>query len=98
LGAGYAQWNDFNNDETAGVGPCGPPYFCDTEVDYYAVGFGIYLYNNYYKDDKKLTQADLLDALKTYEHVGKMDIVSKPDDFRPRYYNYPTNHFYQIAY
>jgi hypothetical protein len=27
-----------------------------------------------------------------------MDIVSKPDDFRPRYYNYPTNHFYQIAY
>jgi hypothetical protein len=97
LGAGYAQAADYYDKKKAGIGPWYPPYLFDTEVDYYAVGFGIYLYDNYYKDDKKLTTADLLEALKSYEHADKMDIINAPNDFRPRYYNYPTNHFYQIA-
>jgi hypothetical protein len=95
VGAGTAQMLDYLAEAERGKGPCNSTYFCDTEVDYYAVGFGMYLYDNYYKDDGELTEEDLLDAFETYEDTDKMDIVSGPNDFRPRYHNYPANQFYQ---
>jgi hypothetical protein len=70
--------------------------YYDTEDDYAAVGLGMFLYDNYYKKDKKLTKADLLDALESYENANKMALVNKPKDYQPRYYEYRVDRFYQM--
>jgi hypothetical protein len=96
-GAGAAQYADYKRDpEESGIGPCSPPYYCDTEDDYAAVGLGMYLYDNYYKEDKTLTRADLLDAFKKYEYSNQMNLVNKPKDYQPRYYEYRVDRFYQM--
>ena len=94
-GAGKAQRDDYNEDPERGIGPCGYPYFCDTEDDYAAVGFGMYLYDNYYEKDNELTQADLLDAFENYEYSNDMALRDKPKVFQPRYFEYPVDRFYQ---
>jgi hypothetical protein len=68
----------------------------DTPDDYAAVGFGIYLYDNYYKKDKKLTKADLLDAFDIYKDKDKMALRDQPKNFQPRYHDYPVNQFYHM--
>ena len=93
-GAGAAQLADYDRDPTSGIGDWST--FYDTENDYAAVGFGIYLYDNYYKDDGELTEADLLAAFESYSNANKMALIEKPKDFKPRYYEYPVNRFYQM--
>jgi RHS repeat-associated protein len=94
-GAGIAQYDDWKRDE-GDLGPPIPPFYGDTVDDHYAVKFGIYLYDNYYTDDGVLTVADLLDAFKNYTYADRMALVEKPKNFIPRYYEHPTNRFYQM--
>jgi RHS repeat-associated protein len=94
-GAGAAQLADYNEDPSRGRGPCDLIYFCDTKDDYAAVGFGMHLYDNYYKDDHILTKVDLLNAFDTYPDSDKMALINKPKDYQPRYYEYPVDRFYQ---
>jgi RHS repeat-associated protein len=96
VGAGLAQLADYNEDPTRGKGPCSPPYYCDTEDDYAAVGFGMYLYDNYFKKDKTLTRADLLDAFEAYKFSDQMALRDQPKVFQPRYYEYRVDRFYQM--
>jgi hypothetical protein len=93
-GAGAAQLADYNEDPTRGKGDLSTLY--DTEDDYAAVGFGMYLYDNYYKKDKTLTRSDLLSAFKTYDDADKMALRDQPKNFQPRYYEYRVNRFYQM--
>ncbi|MCK6584578.1 MAG: polymorphic toxin type 44 domain-containing protein [Anaerolineales bacterium] len=93
-GAGKAQLDDYERDPTSGIGDWSTLF--DTEDDYAAVKFGIYLYDNYYKDDGELTTADLLAALESFSDANKMALVEKPKGFQPRYYEYPVNKFYQM--
>ena len=95
-GAGYAQWADYKRDPKNGVGPCDSKHFCDTKVDYYAVGFGMYLYDEYYERDNQLTQTDLLEAMEKYQDIDKMDVVNAPKTFRPQRSYYPPNPFYHM--
>jgi hypothetical protein len=93
-GAGKAQLDDYKRDPTSGIGKWTTGL--DTADDYAAVKFGIYLYNNYYKKDKKLTEDDLLSALASYKDKDKMALRESPKDFYPKYNNYPVNRFYQM--
>lgn len=93
-GAGFAQKLDYKKDETRGIGPCDAPYYCDTNVDYFAVGFGMFLYDEYYKPDARLTEVDLLDAFDKYKDADKMDLKPSPSNFIPRYTEYKPSHFY----
>ena len=95
-GAGFAQKLDYSRDEKSGIGPCEAPYYCDTEVDYYAVGFGMFLYDEYYKPNGKLTQADLLDAFNKYKDADKMAVKPSPRNFIPRYTEYKKSQFYNM--
>jgi hypothetical protein len=95
VGAGKAQIEDWLRGE-GDLGPIRPPYYGDTVDDHFAVKFGIYLHENYYADDGILTVADLLDALENYPYADRMALVEKPKNFLPRYYEYPTNRFYQM--
>jgi RHS repeat-associated protein len=94
-GAGKAQIDDWIRKE-GDLGPLGPPYYGDTMDDHFAVRFGIHLYNNYYAKDRTLTTADLLDAFDNYKYIKWMALEPKPKVFLPRYYEYPTNRFYQM--
>jgi hypothetical protein len=95
-GAGIAQQLDYMQDEERGIGPCGAPYYCDTEVDYYAVGFGMFLYDEYYKPNGKLTETDLLEAFDRYDDANKMDLKPSPRNFTPKYTEYSPSHFYNM--
>jgi hypothetical protein len=94
-GAGIAQYEDWKRGE-GDLGPRRPPFYGDTVDDHYAVKFGIYLYDNYYADDGILTVADLLDAFETYSYADRMAPEEKPKNFLPRYYEHPTNRFYEM--
>jgi len=74
-GAGYAQLNDALHGRD-GIGP----YGFDTEGDYYAIEFGIFLYNNYFGDGE-LTTEEFLAALEAFEHTDKMGHEPPPDDY-----------------
>ena len=93
MGAGYAQIGDAW-EKDGELGPLGPPYYGDTMDDHFAVKFGIYLYDNYYAEDQDLTYAEFLDALDNYRYLDWMAITEKPNEFQPRYYEYPTRRFY----
>lgn len=93
-GAGKAQFDDWRRGE-GDLGPIGPPYYGDTMDDHFAIRFGIYLYDNYYAEDGALTTIDLLDAFEAYKYPEWMAVKPKPNDFQPRYYEYPVNRFYQ---
>jgi hypothetical protein len=90
-GAGFAQLNDLF---AKGTLPGGPNTMFDTEDDYYAVEFGFFLYENYYKDGV-LTESEFLDALAKYKHADKLALTSKPVDYRPTQNNHPVGQFYQ---
>lgn len=95
-GAGFAQEQDYKRDKKNGIGPSGAPYYSDTEVDYYAIGFGMFLYDEYYKPNGKLTETDLLDAFDKYKDADKMDLKSSPRNFTPRHKEYSPSHFYNM--
>jgi hypothetical protein len=94
-GAGTAQQIDYYWNKEGDLGPTEAPFYGDTEDDHYAVRFGIYLYDNYYKNDKELTKKELLDAFDNYEYADKMALRNKPENFLPRNKYYRANHFYQ---
>jgi RHS repeat-associated protein len=89
LGAGIAQMEDVF---VRGEGDLGP-FFGDTTDDHFAIGFGIYLYENYYGDGV-LTESELLDALENYGYAYAMALEPQPAEFLPRYYDYPVDRFY----
>jgi len=74
-GAGAAQYGDHQRcgDE---IGPL-KTYMYDTPDDYYAVEFGMYLYDNYY-DDGVLTELELVTALRSFPDRDKLNHVSMP--------------------
>lgn len=96
-GAGLAQkWDHDRDPDENEMGPCEKPYYCDTEDDYAAVGFGMHLYENYYEKTGKLTRDDLMDAFDTYKSSNKMALRDKPAGFQPLYRLYRVDQFYNM--
>jgi len=89
-GAGVAQLSDHRRcgDE---MGPL-KTYMYDTVDDYYAVEFGIYLYDNYY-DDGVLTELEMVTALRTFPDRDKLNHVPMPA-YVPAIETYSVEEFY----
>ncbi len=77
LGAGKAQRDDYHrNPETTPLGPIW--YYNDTPDDYYAIEFGMLLYDEAYLPDGLVTEDEITALLTDFTHLDKMAIRPRP--------------------
>ncbi len=100
-GAGFAQLADFlrwlwkaeheGEDEPVTIDP---GYGLDTGDDYYAIEFGIWLYQNKYKHDGNLTTSEFASSFFSFAYTPFLAHRADPGDYKPNTHGpYAPNHF-----
>jgi len=100
-GAGYAQLADFlrwlwkanheGEDEPVTIDP---GYGLDTRDDYYAIEFGVWLYQNKYKNDGNFTTGEFTSSFFTFAYTPFLAHREDPGDYIPNMHGvYAPNYF-----
>jgi len=71
----------------------GPRHYFDPPDDYYAVKFGMWLYNNHYVISQNLTISDFVVGLETYEYNWVWNRQPDPGNYIPATTTYAENRF-----